>query len=41
MIDEPLKYNLMFVYNQSAICLPKPQGFKDLAFQKMYGLIFV
>ena len=30
----------MLVYNQSAICLPKPKGFEDLAFLKMYRIIF-
>ena len=30
----------MLVYNQSAICVPKPKGFKDLVFLKMYRTIF-
>ena len=40
MIEHPLKHRLPLVYNQSTVCLPKPQGFKDLAFLKMCRVIF-
>ena len=40
MKEKPLKYSLIFVYNQLAVCLPKPKGCEDLAFLKMYRVIF-
>ena len=40
MIEYPSKHCLPLVYNQSTISLPKPKGFKDMAFLKMYRVIF-
>ena len=36
MKEEPLKYNLLFVCNWSAACLPLPQVLKNLVFMAQY-----
>ena len=41
MKEQPLKYSLIFVYNQLAVCLSQPQGFKVLAICRICSRVVV
>ena len=41
MKEQSLKYSLIFDYNQLAVCLPQPQGFKVLAICRIWKSLSV